>query len=57
MAPRWAMCVLLEWNSQDPVDNFEFERNAKIQKIQGNRNPFVDNPHWAESIFRKDCTQ
>lgn len=51
------VCVLLEWNSQDPVDNFEFERNAKIQKIQGNRNPFVDNPHWAESIFRKDCTQ
>ncbi len=49
------VCVLLEWNEQDPVDHFEFNRNSKIQKIQGNRNPFVDNPHWGDTIFEKDC--
>lgn len=51
------VCRLLEWNEQDTVDSFEFNRNSKIQEIQGNRNPFVDNPHWAEIIFRKDCTE
>ncbi len=51
------VCRLLDWNTQDPVDSFEFNRNTKIQNIQGNRNPFVDNPQWAESIFRKDCNE
>lgn len=51
------VCILLEWNKLDSVDDFEFERNTKIQNIQGNRNPFVDNPHWADSIFAKDCAQ
>ncbi|MDK9739912.1 endonuclease [Vibrio sp. D404a] len=49
------VCALLKWNEQDPVDSFEFNRNSKIQKIQGNRNPFVDNPHWVDTIFAKDC--
>lgn len=49
------VCALLEWNAFDPVDEFEYSRNGKIQKIQGNRNPFVDNPQWVEEIFRKDC--
>lgn len=30
------------WNKQDPVDNWEKERNNRIEKIQGNRNPFID---------------
>lgn len=51
------VCTLLKWNQQDPVNQFEFDRNSKIQTIQGNRNPFVDNPQWVESIFAKDCTQ
>lgn len=49
------VCTLLEWNMDDPVDEFEYNRNGKIQLVQGNRNPFVDNPQWAEEIFRKDC--
>ncbi|MEZ8196338.1 endonuclease I family protein [Vibrio cortegadensis] len=51
------VCRLLEWNTEDPIDDFEFKRNSKIQDIQGNRNPFVDNAQWAEVIFRKDCTE
>ncbi|AIY05681.1 deoxyribonuclease I [Planococcus sp. PAMC 21323] len=43
--------VLLEWHAQDPVSNWEQQRNEKIEDIQGNRNPFVDHPEWAESIW------
>ncbi|WP_022941571.1 endonuclease I family protein [Psychromonas hadalis] len=49
------ICTLLNWNILDPVDDFESLRNDKIQKIQGNRNPYVDNPDWADEIFAKDC--
>ena len=43
--------VLLEWHAQDPVSAWEQQRNEKIEKIQGNRNPFIDHPEWAESIW------
>ncbi|WP_028864141.1 endonuclease I family protein [Psychromonas aquimarina] len=49
------ICTLLDWNTQDPVDTFEAQRNDKIQQIQGNRNPYVDNPQWADEIFADDC--
>jgi deoxyribonuclease-1 len=29
------------WSAQDPVDRWERERVRKIEKIQGNKNPFV----------------
>ena len=32
------------WNEEDPVDAAEMERNEKIMKLQGNRNPFIDYP-------------
>ncbi|WP_271853795.1 endonuclease [Planococcus maritimus] len=43
--------VLLEWHEQDPVSSWEQQRNEKIEDIQGNRNPFIDHPEWAESIW------
>ncbi|KAB2332575.1 endonuclease [Bacillus mesophilum] len=45
------LSVLLEWHKQDPVDEIEQRRNDKIHEIQGNRNPFIDHPEWAESIW------
>lgn len=45
------LSVLLEWHEQDPVSDWERQRNDKIQDIQGNRNPFVDHPEWAASIW------
>ncbi len=44
--------ILLQWNSSDPVDSFEMRRNDRIHsQWQGNRNPFVDHPEWAASIW------
>ena len=29
------------WDEQDPIDPWECERNKRIEKLQGNENPFV----------------
>ncbi|MBU0741671.1 endonuclease [bacterium] len=41
---------LREWNVLDPVDAAERERNAQIETIQGNRNPFIDDPALIDEI-------
>ncbi|MFJ7676485.1 endonuclease [Peribacillus sp. NPDC097198] len=44
--------VLLDWHEQDPVDAFERNRNEIIYNdYQHNRNPFIDHPEWAASIW------
>ena len=43
--------IFLEWNSDDPVSEFEELRNNAISNSQGNRNPFVDNPYLATLIW------
>jgi len=43
--------TLLEWHEQDPPDAFEKRRNDVIFKWQGNRNPFIDYPEFANYIF------
>jgi endonuclease I len=46
------MSVLLEWNRIDPPDAFEQRRNQRIYELwQGNRNPFVDHPEYADAIW------
>jgi endonuclease I len=42
--------ILLAWHEQNPVGEWERHRNAAIAEIQGNRNPFIDNPQWANTI-------
>lgn len=48
------LSVLLEWNAQDPVDEFERNRNNVIERWQGNRNPFIDHPEWANAIWNNN---
>jgi len=44
--------VLLTWNRQDPVSNWERRRNDIIYyNYQHNRNPFIDHPEYAELIW------
>lgn len=43
---------LLLWNAQDPVSEWERNRNDIIYyNYQENRNPFIDHPEWAEEIW------
>ncbi|MBT9583806.1 endonuclease [bacterium] len=42
--------TLLRWNREDPVSLYEKHRNQAIAEVQGNRNPFIDHPEWAEKI-------
>jgi deoxyribonuclease-1 len=43
---------LKKWNEQDPVDDAEMARNNAIEKLQGDRNPFVDFPELAQDISK-----
>ncbi len=53
----WEMNVLLQWHHQDPVSAKEIARNDSIYyKYQNNRNPFIDNPQWADSIWTIDVS-
>ncbi len=45
------LSALLEWNRQYPPSDFERRRNERIFSIQRNRNPFVDNPEFADLIW------
>lgn len=42
--------TLLDWHHEYPVTIYEKHRNAAIQTKQGNRNPLIDFPSWAEQI-------
>jgi endonuclease I len=42
--------TLLEWHKREPPTRYEKHRNAAIQEKQGNRNPLIDFPEWAERI-------
>ncbi|SFQ52235.1 endonuclease [Flavobacterium akiainvivens] len=48
--------ILLQWNAEDPVSDFEDQRNTYLGNAnnpfgQGNRNPFIDNPYLATLIW------
>lgn len=48
--------LFLQWNVDDPVSDFERQRNTYHENTsntyaQGNRNPFIDNPRLATRIW------
>lgn len=43
--------IFLEWNADDPVSEIELIRNDIAEDLQGNRNPFIDNPALATLIW------
>lgn len=47
----WAENMLLEWHALDPVSAKEIARNNAVFNIQGNRNPYIDQPTWVSSIW------
>ena len=46
--------TLLEWMQEDPVDTWEMSRNDCVQKVQGNRNVFIDYPEFAWLLFGRE---
>ncbi len=46
---------LIQWHFDDPVDDYEINRNEIIFGFQENRNPFIDHPNlvnfiWGENV-------
>ena len=41
---------ILQWHNEDPVDDFEIQRNNRIFNYQNNRNPFIDYPALANQL-------
>ena len=47
---RAVVPVLLDWPRADPVGEYKRHRNAAVAEAQGNRNPLIDFPEWAQRI-------
>lgn len=43
--------LLITWSEEDPVSEQERYRNEGVYSIQGNRNPFIDHPEFARTVF------
>lgn len=50
----YGQSLLMKWHKQDPVSQWESERNNKCESVQGNRNPFIDHPEYANYIFGEE---
>ena len=46
-----AWALLIKWNEEDPVDQFEKDRNYYCASITGVRNPYIDHPEFMNMIF------
>lgn len=54
--------LFLQWNAEDPVSQYEDNRNTYLSTstniyAQGNRNPFIDNPYLATRIWGGQAAQ
>ena len=47
----YAKKMLYEWHTLDPVSEWELSVNNKAAAKQGNRNPFIDHPEYADYIW------
>ncbi len=52
------LALMLQWHNQDPPSQLEIDRNNAIALAsnQGNRNPFIDHPEYADLIWNATCT-
>jgi endonuclease I len=47
----WMLQLCVKWSKMDPPSAFERQRNDAVYTLQGNRNPYIDYPHWVEKVF------
>ena len=55
-APNWgltnyALDLFVRWHAEDPVDEWELNRNDNVFALQKNRNPYIDHPEWVDIIW------
>ena len=48
--------TFLKWHEEDPVDDFERQRNQVIYAYQRNRNPFIDYPELVSIFYPQNET-
>ena len=48
-----ALQMYKDWNLADPPSKDEMRRNDLIERLQGTRNPYIDNPKLANSVHVK----
>ncbi len=47
--------LMLKWHNQDPVSQKEIDRNNAAFVYQGNRNPYIDHPEYADQVWNFAC--
>lgn len=47
----WFITLLVDWHTNDPVNQREIDRNNAAYTYQGNRNPFIDHPEYVAQIW------
>ena len=48
---NYALNLYLKWHNEDPVSDWERQRNDRGELVQGNRNPYIDNPSFVDLIW------
>lgn len=49
--------ILYQWHLNDPVSDWERQRNDRVAEKQGNRNPFIDYPAIACKAWGLTCAE
>lgn len=52
-----AKALFLKWHRNDPVSTKEINRNEGVERLQHNRNPFVDKPELIEYIWGSKASE
>ena len=47
--------LMIKWHTNDPVSEKERTRNNGAYSFQGNRNPYIDNPSYVNSVWNSTC--
>ncbi len=47
----YSINLFVKWHLQDPVSDWELNRNDNVYEIQNNRNPYIDHPEYVTQIW------
>ena len=50
------LCTLLSWHNRFGPTDIERRRNDRVFELQENRNPFIDEPGWANMVWGRQAS-